>query len=145
MLAVGTACYDELIIYSLRSDFYYFALFLSTLVGIDTATNEVGLARCIDDNDNYETSFREGMVPGDRNVWCLDSDPTRCIRNTFPTGSGLTVMIREGNQDELWNYDTNREIQPRATDLTCVVRDRPEASTVVKVERCSLVGFEYRS
>lgn len=114
-------------------------------IGIDTATNVVGLARCIDDNDNYETSFREGMVPGDRNVWCLDSDPTRCIRNTFPTGTGLTVMIREGNQDELWNYDTNREIQPRATDLTCVVRDRPEASTVVKVEQCSLAGFEYRS
>ena len=111
-------------------------------IGIDTQSSPqvIGLAPCMNSNDNFETAFRESMVPSEKNRWCLESNSNICIRYDTSATNGLSVVEYTGNQDELWYYE-QREITPLIRADKCVVTD---LNRNVFVETCEIVALEFR-
>ena len=111
-------------------------------IGIDTQSNPqvVGLAPCVDSNDNFETAFGEGMVPSESNRWCLESNSNICIKYDVSASNDLSVVTYTGNQNERWYYE-QQEITPLLRADQCVVTD---SNRNVFVETCSSVAFEFR-
>jgi len=111
-------------------------------IGIDTQSNPqvVGLAPCVDSNDNFETAFREGMVPSESNRWCLESNSNICIRYDTSVTNDLSVVPYTGNQNERWYYE-QKEITPLLRADMCVVTD---TSRNVFIETCTSVALEFR-
>ena len=92
-------------------------------LGIDVSsrTPYLGLAPCFDDDDDFETLFREGLVPNENTQWCLDSDSSICVAYDPSTSSGLVVMDGDatGGQMERWYYEGN-QITPLTRADRCV-------------------------
>ena len=90
-------------------------------VDISSRTPFLGLAPCFDDDDDFETLFREGLVPNDNTLWCLDSDSFICVAYDSSTSSGLVVMDGDttGGQMERWYYERN-QITPLTRADRCV-------------------------
>ena len=93
-------------------------------LGVDTSSSRtpfVGLARCFDNDDDFETLFREGLVPSENTQWCLDSDSSICIAYDPSASSGLVVMDGDatGGQMERWYYERN-QITPLTRADRCV-------------------------
>jgi len=111
-------------------------------IGVDTTANPpaIAMAPCIDSNDNYETSFKENMVPSESNRWCLESDSSICIKYDTAVSGDLTVVTYTGNQNELWYFES-QEITPLLRADRCVVWD---SSRNLYMDTCSNVPLENR-
>jgi len=94
-------------------------------LGVDTSSSRtpfLGLAPCLDNDDDFETLFREGLVPNENTQWCLDSDSSICIAYDPSTSSGLVVMDEDatGGEMERWYYEEGNQITPLTRADKCV-------------------------
>jgi len=111
-------------------------------IGINTQSNPqvVGLAPCVNGNDNFETAFGEGMVPSESNRWCLESNSDVCIKYDVSQSNDLSVVTYTGNQNERWYYE-QKEITPLLRADQCIVTD---SNRNLFIETCSSVDLEFR-
>lgn len=115
-------------------------------IGINTRTGRIGMALCVDTNDEWDTVFAASKVPDEQTRWCLESMPDICIKyvrndETATSGTDLLVVRATGSQNELWYFEAE-DITPKQDAAKCIAWKQNREVALVP---CSSVAYENRS